>query len=39
MERDRGRTIDVLTVEFRKITRIWVIADDVGLLRQIGAVD
>ena len=31
------RTIDVLTVEDGKITRIWVVADDLGLLRQLGA--
>lgn len=31
------RTIDVLTVEDEKITRIWVVADDLGLLRQLGA--
>ena len=31
------RTIDVLTVEDGKITRIWVVADDLGLLRQLRA--
>lgn len=31
------RTIDVLTVEDGTITRIWVVADDLGLLRQLGA--
>ena len=31
------RTIDVLTIEDGKITRIWVVADDLGLLRQLGA--
>lgn len=31
------RTIDVLTVEAGKITRIWVVADDLSLLRQLGA--
>jgi predicted ester cyclase len=33
------RTIDVLTVEAGKITRIWVVADDLGLLRQLGALN
>jgi predicted ester cyclase len=31
------RTIDVLTVEDGKVTRIWVVADDLGLLRQLEA--
>lgn len=31
------RTIDVLTVKAGKITRIRVVADDLGLLRQLGA--
>lgn len=32
------RTIDVLTLTDGKITRIWVNADELGLLRQLGAV-
>jgi predicted ester cyclase len=31
------RTIDVLTVEGGRVTRIWVVADDLGLLTQLGA--
>jgi predicted ester cyclase len=31
------RTIDVLTVADGIITAIWVVADDLGLLRQLGA--
>ena len=33
------RTIDVLTVEDGKVTGIWVVADDLGLLRQLGALN
>ena len=32
------RTIDVLTLTAGKISRIWVNADDLGLLRQLGAI-
>ena len=32
------RTIDVLTVRDGLITQIWVVADDLGLLTQLGAV-
>ena len=32
------RTIDVLTLTDGKISRIWVNADDLGLLRQLGAI-
>jgi predicted ester cyclase len=32
------RTIDVLTIEAGRVTRIWVVADDLGLLSQLGAV-
>ena len=32
------RTIDVLTLTDGRISRIWVNADDVGLLRQLGAI-
>jgi SnoaL-like polyketide cyclase len=31
------RTIDVLVVAGGLITDIWVVADDLGLLRQLGA--
>jgi predicted ester cyclase len=30
------RTIDVLTIEDDKISAIWVTADDLGMLRQLG---
>ena len=30
------RTIDVLTINDGKISAIWVIADDLGMLRQLG---
>ena len=32
------RTIDVLTVTTGLVSAIWVVADDLGLLRQLGAV-
>jgi hypothetical protein len=32
------RTIDVLTVTDGLISAIWVVADDLGLLRQLDAV-
>ena len=32
------RTIDILTLTDGKVSKIWVIADDLGLLRQLGAV-
>jgi len=32
------RTTDILTLTAGKVSRIWVIADDLGLLRQLGAV-
>jgi len=32
------RTIDVLTVTAGVVSAIWVVADDLGLLRQLGAV-
>ena len=32
------RTIDVLTLTGGKISRIWVNADDLGLLRQLGTI-
>jgi predicted ester cyclase len=32
------RTIDVLTLTAGKVSAIWVVADDLGLLRQLGAV-
>ena len=32
------RTIDVLTLTDGRISRIWVNADDLGLLRQLGAI-
>ena len=31
------RTIDVLTVSSGRISAIWVVADELGLLRQLGA--
>jgi hypothetical protein len=33
------RTIDVLTVTDGKISALWVVSDDLGLLRQLGAVN
>lgn len=32
------RTIDVLTITAGVVSAIWVVADDLGLLRQLGAV-
>jgi hypothetical protein len=32
------RTIDILTLTDGKVSKIWVNADDLGLLRQLGAV-
>ncbi|HWI01832.1 MAG TPA: ester cyclase [Propionibacteriaceae bacterium] len=32
------RTIDILTLSDGKVSKIWVNADDLGLLRQLGAV-
>jgi hypothetical protein len=32
------RTIDVLTLTAGLVSDIWVVADDLGLLRQLGAV-
>jgi hypothetical protein len=32
------RTIDVLTITAGVVAAIWVVADDLGLLRQLGAV-
>lgn len=32
------RTIDVLTLTAGRVSAIWVVADDLGLLRQLGAV-
>jgi hypothetical protein len=32
------RTIDVLTLTAGVVSAIWVVADDLGLLRQLGAV-
>lgn len=32
------RTIDVLTITSGVVSAIWVVADDLGLLRQLGAV-
>jgi hypothetical protein len=32
------RTIDVLAVTAGIVSAIWVVADDLGLLRQLGAV-
>jgi hypothetical protein len=32
------RTIDVLTLTAGMVSAIWVVADDLGLLRQLGAV-
>ena len=33
------RTIDVLTVAAGVVSAIWVVSDDLGLLRQLGAVE
>jgi predicted ester cyclase len=32
------RTIDVLTITAGVVSAIWVVADDLGLLRQLGAI-
>jgi hypothetical protein len=37
-QRIKVRTIDVLTLTAGVVSAIWVVADDLGLLRQLGAV-